>query len=56
MFMKLVNFELDTQCEQAAVGAAHDVIIWDLRRKEKILTLRGGKQEVTCLAGTGALL
>lgn len=38
----------------AAVSAVENVIIWNLKKSEKVLVLEGGKQEVTCLAQTDA--
>ena len=49
---------LDKKGELAAVAAAQDVVIWDIKKKERLRTLPGAKHEVTCLAVnvTGSLL
>jgi len=49
---------LDKKGELAAVAAVQDVVIWDLKKKERLRRLPGGKTDVSCLAvnGNGSLL
>ena len=49
---------LDAKGELAGVAAVQDVVVWDLRKKERLRTLAGGKHEVTALAAnhTGSIL
>ena len=49
---------LDKKGELAAVAAAQDVVIWDLKKKERLRTLPGTKHEVTsiCVNETGILV
>ena len=49
---------LDKSGDVAAVAAAQDVVIWDLKKKERIRTLAGAQHEVTCMCvnSSGSLL